>query len=277
MRKRSRSKLGATGLVVAYQVACTATCLPRAAAAATNADSVTLVPSSVDLPPQITANEFRAALQTAAMRWSYPEVACTRLALQVAAAEPRRQVANDGRNLFVFRKRRWCHNQQCGPTRTFPRLAAAMTTVYRGAATDGIAEADVELNALGFEWAVGAETRETKGRPVAPLVPVLVHEIGHQLGFEDACGSRHDGSVHADCDDDELESVMVSGSGREELSDFDVVRLCSRFPRNGAQSSSVSRSASHPVPPGWLAALALIILGAIIVHWRASRVRSKSP
>jgi len=151
-----------------------------------------------------------------------------------------------------------------------------MTTVYREAPSDGVAEADVELNALGFDWSLGAEPRRTEARPVVSLVPVLVHEIGHQLGFEDACGSRHDGSVHAGCGADELESVMVSGSGRAALSDFDVRRLCSRYPKNEAPSNKATERASQTVPSGWLTMLAFAILVGLLVRWLALRVWPRS-
>lgn len=132
-------------------------------------------------------------------------------------------------------------------------------------------EADVELNAVGFDWSLEAKPRRTEARPVAPLVPVLVHEIGHQLGFEDACGSRHDGSVHADCSADERQSVMVSGSGRATLSDFDVRRLCSKYPRKEVHSDKATQRATQAVPGGSLTALALALLVGLLVCWRALR------
>lgn len=216
---------------------------------------VTLVPSELDLPDGFSATQFRDALTSAAARWSYPAVACTSVVIEVDAAASRRRTERDGRWLFVFRKSRWCHNEQCGPGTTYPRLAAAMTTVYDETASAGVAEADVELNASAFEGAASA-----------PLVPVLAHEIGHVLGFQDTCGTRHGAGPDPGCPRDELESIMLSGSSREQLTGWDIQRLCSRFPRNeGGKEADASPDTQGDPSLGWCALAATA--AALAVAW----------
>ena len=124
-----------------------------------------------------------------------------------------------------------------------------MTTVYDETAVAAVAEADVELNAIAFDWSPALSFENT--RPVAPLVPMLVHEIGHVLGFKDTCGTRHGPRPDPDCPRDELESVMLSGSNREQLTEWDVARLCTRFPGQAGTPAADARREQ----PGQLGAL----------------------
>jgi len=250
--------------------------LPSDASAAAIA-RVTLVPSSLDLPDNLRAEQFREALLTASQRWSYPEVACTSVAIEVAETAARRRTERDGRSLFVFRSRRWCHNEQCGPGRTFPRLAAAMTTVYdTPSSTGGPGESDVELNTSAFDWSHG--TSLTSAQPVAPLIPVLVHEIGHILGFQDTCGTRHGVRPDPGCPPNELESVMLSGSNREQLSAWDVARLCSRFPKSEARAARAEEPEHRTAPVGWWAlAGATLLTAAAILRIACRKPRAELP
>jgi hypothetical protein len=171
------------------------------------------------MPTGLAPTAFLEALGNAASRWSYPAVSCTSLRVDVSSASTRRVVAEDGINSIVFRTGTWCHNERCGSTSTFPIRAAAMTTTYppRSKSRE-VREADVEINAVHFDWGAGANRR------TAPLEAVLTHEIGHALGFSDVCG---DGS----CPDDEATSVMRSGRSDASLNGWDVERLCAAYPR----------------------------------------------
>lgn len=176
---------------------------------------LTLTPSSLDLPAGLAITEFEEALRSAARVWSYPAIPCTSLGVRVAAPVQRRRVELDGINLVVFRLGRWCHNDDCGGTRTYPVSVAGMTTLFGPA--NNLEEADIELNGVHFAWS----SREG-AKPLAPLLPVLVHEIGHVLGLPDHCREppwRH-GS-----------DGVMTGTLAEVPAPAEVDRVCRRFPR----------------------------------------------
>lgn len=252
-------------------------CLASPLAAAPKPNVVTLVPSSLDLPGHLSAADLRTALATAGERWSYPQVPCTNLELRVAAPAAYRRVEVDGRNLFVFRSQKWCHNQQCGARSTFPRFAAAMTTVHGEGSDRGITEADVELNGVWFDWSIDDASGTATSRSVVPLIPVLVHEIGHVLNFRDTCGSRHATSGHTDCPPTELESVMLSGSGRADLTAWDIERVRTRFPRMQGSTSDESLSSEHPGMDAWPYGLVLAAGAALMVANACLRRRRREP
>lgn len=172
---------------------------------------------------------FAEALERATRVWSHPRIACTSVQLSVGSEVSTGVVAEDGANTVVFRFERWCQDGRCGRTSTYPPSAAAMTTTYppRAEPTQ-VREADIELNAVHFAW-----FGSTSGQPEAPLDAVLVHEIGHALGFPDRCGA-HVWTRDAACDPSDEESVMNAASRRTELSELDIARLCAAYPLSGA-------------------------------------------
>ncbi len=130
---------------------------------------------------------------------------------------PRRFVAEDGVNLIIFRAESWCHNERCGGAGTFPLRAAAMTTTFpKGARGVDVREADVEINAVNGAWLA----RDDPSQP--NLGSVLLHEIGHILGFPDLPPLPPDVP---------LDTVMRQGSMAEGLTEVDVKAICTRFPR----------------------------------------------
>jgi hypothetical protein len=179
---------------------------------------VVLTPSAL-LPPgsPVTAERLRAALEKAGRAWSYPQVPCTSVKVSTAAASPQRLAQEDGVNLIVLRWRNWCHNDRCGATRTYPLRAAGMTTVYpRGATGANVREGDIELNAVSTRW-LSSETHDGPS-----LDSVLLHEVGHILGFSDLGALPHGAP---------LDSVMREGAVAQGLTHSDVRTLCQRYPR----------------------------------------------
>jgi hypothetical protein len=198
-------------VVHAFSSACTRTTVPQAA------HVVVLVPSTAELPPGVSAEDFHRVLADAGRKWSYPAVSCTRLRIDVAPLAYQRRAVEDGRNIVVFRASSWCHNERCGKESTFPFAAGAMTSVYPEAAGPGkVTEGDVELNAVHFSWRqIGKSPPPRDGHSrEAVLDAVLLHEIGHLLGFRDNAGSP--GIMHA--------------SARTELDPEDIAAVCRAFP-----------------------------------------------
>jgi hypothetical protein len=74
--------------------------------------------------------------------------------------------------------------------------------------------------------------QDVAGRQV-PLRAVLVHEIGHRLGFRDACGERgHIGQAGTSaCSEAERAGVMFAYAQRVEPSEAEVTVLCRWYPR----------------------------------------------
>lgn len=171
------------------------------------------------MPTRLARTSFNDALIKAASRWSYPAISCTSLQVVLSSPSGKHVVSEDGVNDIVFRTQTWCHNDRCGNTSTFPLRAAAMTTTYPAWSQPGrVREADVELNAVHFDWVAGSS------RPTAPLDAVLTHEIGHVLGFSDVC-------VDEACPGAEAISVMRSGRTDAALSPWDIERLCAAYPK----------------------------------------------
>jgi hypothetical protein len=192
---------------------------------------VILSPTLAGLPPGLSRQRFHQELEAAAAAWSFPHISCTSLQIVVGEAESRRLVAHDGLNLVVFREP-WCHNERCGPARTFPGAAAAMTTAHPGGAGPGaFREADVELNAEHFDW--GEEKLGDGAKRHVSLRAVLVHEIGHVLGFEDACAERgHEAHARATpCTVEDRGGVMFASVGTLEPSRKEIAELCRLVPR----------------------------------------------
>jgi hypothetical protein len=199
-------------VVHAFSSACTRGTTPRAE------HVVVLVPSKIELPPGVSAEDFQRVLADAGRKWSYPAVSCTMLRIDVTPPAYQRRAVQDGQNIVVFRRSSWCHNERCGSESTFPFAAGAMTSVYPETAVPGqVTEGDIELNAVHFSWRqAGKSPSLSSGRQRQALLDaVLLHEIGHVLGFRDDAGSR--GIMHA--------------SARTELDQEDIAAVCRAFPR----------------------------------------------
>ncbi len=192
-------------------------------------------------------------------------MACTSVNLSVGAIVNARLAHQDGLNLVVFRPGPWCHNERCGHTTTFPLRAAAMTTTYPARATPTLVqEADIELNAANFAW---TETDDQR-RPRAPLDAVLVHELGHVLGFEDVC-LGDDGRRTADCSDEERASVMNPGSRKTALTAFDVARLCKAYPPAAASEPAAGT-------PWFLIVTGVLVLAGVAAFARYLLAKRRS-
>lgn len=228
--------------------------VPAVAAQDARSSELRLTPSSAGLPANVSAEGLHSELEQAARTWSYPEVPCTASTMRIESSASLRTSWQDGVNAVLFRTDAWCHNARCGGLRTFPSLATAMTTPYPARAAgqlDRPNEADIELNGVDYVWhaaGLGATAIEpAESRPRLWLRAVLVHELGHALGFGDRCLlSRSRQGVGADprCTTAEQASVMFVGSRSATLSPLDIEQLCRRYPRSGSGGSVPGITAS---------------------------------
>lgn len=88
---------------------------------------------------------------------------------------------------------------------------------------------------------------------------------------------RHDARPNPQCPRQELESIMLSGSRREQPTEWDIQRLCARFPRNAdTPVKDMAREQSGQVGArlGWWAIVAAAALTLALFLARILRRKS---
>ena len=216
------------------------------------------------LPTGVSDEEVHEALKDAAAAWSYPAIACSSLVVTVGPDATGRLVEPDGVSKIFFRARRWCHNERCGDLRTFPLAVAAMTTRQGRSPL----EADIEINAVSYDW---GERAHDLSKRRASLRSVLAHEIGHALGLEDACASRHGQPLRADCA--ETDTIMYAPALFDVPQPIDTDQVCRIFPRifqRGSPTEHKTATATWRGSLPWLLVAALLLLIHIQRHVRGA-------
>jgi MYXO-CTERM domain-containing protein len=134
--------------------------------------SMSLVMSEDGLPPGLSKDAVEAALARSLDTWNAPE--CSALSLGFGGWVQGEPQAMDGKNSIAWVSD-WAE-------RNFPADAPGNTNVqYRGSGDDWrIGEADVFLNASGFDWSTDAADGTL-------VEAVLTHELGHALGLLHPC------------------------------------------------------------------------------------------
>lgn len=183
-------------------------------------------------------------VQAAARTWSSVPCANVTILVDVTVSSFARR---DGQSVISTRTL-WCHDERCGGIDTYPERAVAFTDTY-DSVNSSIEEADVELRGGDANW--------SKDK----LSAVVTHELGHLLGFPDACMSGVRNSVHADVDCPDRESVMFAANTRSTLTDRDEQMLCARYPK--------------PSTFWWPSLIAFSAVGVTVARWyRRRRERS---
>lgn len=127
-----------------------------------------------------------------------------------------------------------------------------MTTRYpEGASGVQLREADVEVDARqlhvvpasSLAMPLGEQVHQTRsgiwvlsrnvGKDNVPLETVLVHEMGHVLGLDDACATGHRASgkpVIGDCTTEQSDQVMFAGARKVHPSKVDLADIAKYYP-----------------------------------------------
>ena len=157
---------------------------------------------------QMSAAAVETAAAGAAAAWSAGDNSCTYLDLEVAlSTAPAPTVRNDGINAIVFRTTSWCQMTNGSCTLNYDPAAVSVATVTAVTSTGQIVDADVELNAVDFNWAdLVTEPQSTSDQD---LQNDLTEALGHLIGLDAPCfrsssgGTRpldNSGQPAVDCD-----------------------------------------------------------------------------
>jgi hypothetical protein len=135
-------------------------------------------------------SQIATAATDAALAWSKGSEAlasCTDLDLQVTMktvndAPPAAKF--DHLNNIVFRGDTWCPDPPiCSANE---RMALAITSVFAGTKSGVIFDADIEVNAVDFQW---GDLVTTPDQSKQDLQNALTHEMGHFIGLDHTCYS----------------------------------------------------------------------------------------
>ena len=213
---------------------------------------ITLSWAPSSLPSDLAPETVRVALSTAASAWSRETVRCT--GVSIAVEERSRTIyggTRDGINSVVFHSRRFCRRGIDRPGHCYDPRMAAITSLHVDDDRH-VVEADVELNAVAFDFRPSLE-KQSETRIPMDLTSTLVHELGHVLGFTHTCtirGNAIENDIHGQplptCDAAPrrvLRSVMVpavdipggpisASRAVSSLSRVDRRTLCRTYPRS---------------------------------------------
>lgn len=138
------------------------------------------------VPDGLVRADVLRSLRTSAEVWTAQP--CTSMKIRIVDGGLASASSHDRISTVAFLDHLWCRSGVDRPGHCYNDQTAAMTTLRLGKggpnwADVPITEADVELNAVTFAWSVA----RTPSSGVLDLGEVLVHEIGHVLGFAHTC------------------------------------------------------------------------------------------
>lgn len=152
--------------------------------------------------PDFSTQRLRAALTGAVTAWTSSARACPSAfhVDLVGDATADSSVKRDGKSMVVWRLGDFCKEGAHADDELClsPNVTATTTVFFRdkpGSDGDGeILEADMEINAVGFEFA------DDGSRGAVDLPSVLAHEVGHASGLDHTCAIATGGVAPTDSD-----------------------------------------------------------------------------
>jgi hypothetical protein len=209
--------------------------------------------------------------------------ACANVAFIIGPTTSDRRGGRDGQSVVVWLTDRWGAPDGPSSFAYYSPDAVALTTAFfvddSSRPDDGrIVEADVELNAVNFQFAVVPDDAGATRLPdcVMDLRNTLVHELGHVLGL-DHDPSHPEASMYPDEQCREI-------SKRSPAAD-DIAGVCAIYPigsgdgmvcgnrqelRGGGSGCALAHRAAE-APSGLVVVLAAVLLLGLRGGWRARR------
>lgn len=144
---------------------------------------INMVVHTANAPAPLTAEMVLKMTSAAGAAWGKPGFTCTPLQITTTATdEVDAPAKNDGVNRVMFRRDKWCRVPAKPDGSCYDKGILAITTVT--ARADGtIIDADIEINAVDFQWT----DLTVKGNAGQDLQTVLTHEFGHLIGLDHNC------------------------------------------------------------------------------------------
>jgi hypothetical protein len=138
-------------------------------------------------PAGLTAEDIVRAARGAADVWGRGSLDCTSLELRVSAAPEASGPAQlDGISRMSFRREEWCKEPRGQADPCYDPFALAVTSVFARKVDGEILDADVELNAVTFEWS-DLNSHPDLRNSNQDLQNTLTHEFGHFIGLDHTC------------------------------------------------------------------------------------------
>lgn len=240
-------------------------------------------------PPDVSEDLFRQAANEAAAVWSSSRVACTKVFMTVTSSPATsRFVESDRVNSVQFRSDFWGRNSRdlTASVVPYPAQALAITSVWASSSSGVMVDTDVEVNAVGPQWADVVRNPEVlRSNNVHDLQNTLTHEFGHVLGLDHTCDGGgqsnnfdHLGSPVPRCpgpstvQESTMAAIVEPGdSKRRDLAPDDIQAMCEIYPADGepvcgpdeAGGCAVSRRSTG----GGKTPLVLVALGGLAFAW----------